>query len=301
MSLSRSLGRSCSRLPTQLRNFSTTSSNLIVPPEAPHYIDVPLSVQEDQRIRRRVRGVLPVPREIFPVRQSDKPSPAYLARATKDANRRTEPTTEQMAWRQHMTDVRKQHLRDGLVELHQRKGSHIERMTARSTAKTSAREVLLRQPPREDDRLTSASILKEMKPVKQPTLPSPNQEGILAVKRANVEKKAAEKREERRDSLHTLYMKARNFITTEEQLAEEVRNVFPDGTNQDWVNSRGQEAPNIWGLGVPPTVANMVESITTSTNPERSQRAQSTTELGQYNVSQDRLKKIAEELTGGKI
>lgn len=301
MALSRPLCRSCRLTANQVRTFSATTSKLNVPPEAPHYIDVPQTVQEDQPFKRRARGVLPVPREIFPSRQQDKPSEAYLARATQDPREKRAPATELLAWKARMAETRKKHLREGLVELHKRKQNYISRVKARSDAKTSAREIMLSQPEREEDRLTKASILQQMKPIRG-VLPNPNREVKLATKKANVEAKAAQKAERRRDSLHSLYMNARNFITTEEALAAEVDGAFPEnGPNPDWVNSKGQESPNVWGLGPPPTVKDMIDSLTLSTNPERSEYSKLNSQLAQFNVAQQRLKKIAEELTGGKI
>jgi len=281
--------------------FSSSPTNLAVPPEAPLYIDVPQVRQEDQPFKRRVRGVLPVPREIFSSIQRDKTSEEYISGATKDARRKKIPTTEREKWNAQLTSIRKKHLREGLVELHRRKQTYTSRVLARSDAKARTREILLHQPQREEDRLTSASITQQMKPTRG-VLPDPNHEVNLAIKKANVERKEAERREKRRDSLHTLYMNARDFITTEADLKAEIDRVFPEkGPNPEWINAKGQEGPNVWGLGVPPTVANMVDSLTTSTNPERSEYAKMNSKLAQFNVTQQRLKKIAEELTGGKI
>jgi hypothetical protein len=82
-------------------------------------------------------------------------------------------------------------------------------------------------------------------------------------------------------------MNARNFITTEAQLATAIHEAFPDGNNAAWGSDDGA-GDNIWNLGVPPTIQSTVEDGKNS-------------ELARFTVVQDRVRKLAEEITGGKM
>ena len=82
-------------------------------------------------------------------------------------------------------------------------------------------------------------------------------------------------------------MNARTFIVTEEQLAAEIDRVFPDGENEAWRNDH-QPGENIWNLGNPPTVQSLVNEGRKS-------------ETARWDVFQDRVKKLGEQITGGKL
>ncbi|KAK2761297.1 hypothetical protein FQN54_001819 [Arachnomyces sp. PD_36] len=282
-----SLCRSC-------RTFSSTAA-VGVGPESPNYIEVPPSLQPDLASKRRVRGTLPVPREIFPARRPDKPTQAFIKAAT------TEPTKKQStqvkgaqkeyneynAWKTKMAATRRQNLREGIVELHKRKQNTLRAVRTRSNTKQAQRDHILHQPPREDDRLTSSSTIAAMQPTRTPTLPDPDREERFKLSQERVKAKQAQKEAERMDALHTLYMNARNFITTERELARELDRVFPAGMNEAWANDQ-RYGDNIWNLGAPPTLESMVNDAKLS-------------EAAKWDTSQERMKKIAETLTGGKM
>lgn len=285
-----SLYRNCRTAQVQIRGFSTSSS-LRVGPESPNYIDVPRTLQPDLPQKPQVRGTLPVPREIFPARRPDKPTWAYISSATP------EPTKEKtikknnlhvdaIEWKRRMAHSRRNNLREGLQELYKRKQATDDFIGRRSAEKQARRERILKQPQREDERLTSSSIIQAMKPTGKSTLPDPDREERLARSQLHVKAKAIGKSAERIDSLHTLYMNARSFITTEAQLAAEIDKVFPEGQNPAWGADDGF-GENVWKLGVPPTVQSTVEG--------ESKEAQ------RFEAVQTRLKKLAEEITGGKM
>ncbi|KAL1964603.1 hypothetical protein VTN77DRAFT_6777 [Rasamsonia byssochlamydoides] len=286
-----SLYRTCRTATVQVRGF-TSSSRLRVGPESPNYIDVPRPLQPDLPSKPQVKGTLPVPRELFPVRRQDKPTEAYISAATPLPSKEktvdpNDPNAELIEWKRRMAAMRRKNLREGLLELHARKRRTEWLMAKRSAEKQAKRERILKQPQREDERLTSPSVIQAMKPTKTPVLPDPDREERLAQARLRVQAKEAEKRAERQDSLHTLYMNARNFITTEDQLAAEIERVFPEGENEAWRNDH-QAGENIWNLGLPPTIQSMV------TDAKRSEAAR-------WEVIQGRVKKLAEEITGGKM
>ncbi|WEW59502.1 hypothetical protein PRK78_004976 [Emydomyces testavorans] len=286
-----SLGRLCKTFGIHTRLFSSSSASM-VGPESPNYIDVPRTIQPYLPWKQRVKGVLPVPRELFPPRRPDKPTKSYRDAATPEPSSK-EPRVKpdhfmfkQLEWKRKMAEVRKRNLRQGLIELYKRKKDTQWKILKRSRARLAQQRQVLNQPPREDERLTAASTVQDMLLKKMPILPDPNAEERLARSRANVAMKQQLKSEERIDAIHTLYMNARYFITTEEQLNAEIERVFPVGENPEWANDR-VKGENIWNLGPPPTVGSLVHRKDDTSS--------------KWRLVQDRTKKIAEALTGGKI
>ncbi|EEP77658.1 conserved hypothetical protein [Uncinocarpus reesii 1704] len=290
-SSAKSLCRSCktSRLHTKLFSSSATA---MVGPESPNYIDIPRIIQPYPPQKRKVKGVLPVPREIFPRRRPDKPTKSYIDAATPEPSsnepkvEKDHPFFEKLEWKRRMAEVRRQNLREGLVELYQRKQKEEAQMLARSRARQAQQKVVLNQPPREDERLTTASVPSGISLAKTPFLSDPNAKNRHERSVANHLVRQEWKSEERMDAIHTLYMNARDFITTEQQLDAEIERVFPTENNPDWANDQ-RDGDNVWNLGPPPTVGSLMHRK----NDEHSK----------FNLIQDRTRKIAEALTGGKI
>ncbi|KAF7714417.1 Uncharacterized protein PECH_001358 [Penicillium ucsense] len=275
----------------QIRGFATSSS-LRAGPESPHFVDVPRVVQAGPPTKPRVRGTLPVPRELFPARRTDKPHKAYLDAVTPLPS--TEPTVnpkssdpEKQAFRLKMAAVRRKNLREGLQTLYKRKQIAEQTMFNRSLDKQMRRERVLQQPEPEDERLTRSSIVSAMQAQPHKVLADPNRDEQLALSRARLEAKQAEKDAIRRDHLQSLYMNARTFIINEQQLAAEIDRVFPEGENEAWRNDH-QHGENIWNLGTPPTVQSIVNETRKS-------------ETARWDVIQDRVKKLGEQITGGKL
>lgn len=275
----------------QFRGF-TSSSCLRVGPESPNFVDIPQPIQPDLPSKPRVKGTLPVPRELFPARRKDKPTEAYINAATPLPTKETkldpnDPNTEYIEWKKRMAEMRRKNLREGLLELHTRKQRTDKTMMQRSLEKQKRRDRILRQPEREDQRLTRNSVIQDMLPKHTAVLPDPDRETRLAESKARLEYQQAVKEAERQDNLQELYMNARNFITTEAQLLAEIERVFPEGENEAW-RSDHQEGENIWNLGVPPTVQGIVNETRKS-------------ETARWDVIQDRVKQLGEQITGGKL
>ena len=275
----------------QARGF-TSSASLRIGPESPNFVDVPRTIQPDLPSKQHVKGTLPVPREIFPVRRADKPSEEYIAAATPLPSKETkadpnDPHAQYINWKRRMAEMRRQNLREGLLELHTRKQRTDKSMMQRSVEKQKRRERIFRQPEREDERLTRPSVIQEMLPKRTPVLPDPNREERLTISKARLEATNAQKQAEQQDSLQALYMNARNFITTEAQLAAEIDRVFPEGENEAWRNDH-QQGENVWNLGLPPTVQSIVNESRKS-------------EAARWDLIQGRVKKLGEQITGGKL
>ncbi len=306
-SLSRYVCRRCQAdkaVQRATRAFTTTVTNRAIPPEAPNYVDVPSSHQPDLVTPRRQKGILPVPRELFPPQQPDKPSEDYLARATRDKKPENVVPEEKMSelsrYRHRMGETRKQYLREGLLDLHHRKQTYTKRIAFRSHQKQAERERLINQPKRIDERLTNATIPGSMRPMNVMQIPPGDKKAIYERKKANLERHKAEKEEERRDALHTLYMNARNFITTEEQLGAEIDKAFPaDGKNLNF-DSDVSEGSNLWNIGAPPTIGDLLEAGSQRVRQDFT-KAGLENSAQKYRIDQERMKRIAEELSGGKM
>lgn len=275
----------------QVRGFAT-SPNLRAGPESPHFIDAPRILQPGNPIKPHVKGTLPVPRELFPARRPDKPRKQYLDDVTPlpSTERKVNPKSadpEKQAFKIKMAELRRQNLREGLRKLYKRKQVAEDTMYERSLESQDRRERILQQPEPEDELLTRPSVVQAMLPQKHATLADPNREARLALSKARMEAKKAQKDAQRQAGIQSLYMNARTFITTEEQLAAEIDRVFPEGENEAWRNDH-QQGENIWNLGTPPTVQSIVIE---------SQKS----ETARWDTIQDRVKKLGEQITGGKL
>jgi hypothetical protein len=188
-----------------------------------------------------------------------------------------------------MAASRRENLREGLLELQKRKHRQDSMIAGRSRARSEYREKRLHAPQREDERLTNPTITSATRTLQQGPVPDPDRAARVAEKAARVQAKEAAKEEARRDALHTLYMHARSFITTEEQLDSEIERIFVEQPFE-------QNGDNIWdAVGAPPTVQDMLSAVN---NTQKSALAY---HAGPAAITGKRIKRIAEELTGGKM
>lgn len=278
-----------------IRTFTTSTLRSETAPESPRYIDIPEPPQKTFPPRPRVKGTLPVPRDIFKSARGgpNKATPEYIERATQQA-KATEPASSsaersQNEYKQRMTDRRKQNFREGLLELQSRSNKALASSAARTLRKQEQRAQLLAKAEREDERLTNPTTTMLMQSLRrEATLPDPNREERLVRMRANVEAKHAQQVEDRRDDLHTLYMHARSFITTESALDRRIEEVF----TEDPANFHG--GASIWQSNAPESIQQKLLIVN---------RSRKTEEDANWVVSatRDRVRQIAEELTGGKM
>lgn len=299
-SLSSSVCRACrlrlqgkkTTLASSIRTFASSSIRQYIPPESPAFVEIPEPYQPVREPKLPSKGVLPVPRELFPRRRPDKPGQQYLDNVTRDALPKNIPPPEYQSevkkYKLRMSEVRKAHLRESLTQLHARKVTHEKRIKQRSAIKREQHERLLNQAEREDERLTANTVLTSMKPKQLVALPPEEEEAIYKARKARYDELQNAKRDARLDKLHTLYMNARKFITTQEQLASVIDAEF--------------EKASIWKLGPPSSLRDMLAGR----NPgETKVDAGSMTNLvpssERFLRDQERMKKIAEKLSGGKI
>ncbi|KAL8724815.1 MAG: hypothetical protein Q9166_007740 [cf. Caloplaca sp. 2 TL-2023] len=300
------LSSKCQKAP-QSRLFSTTSTSHrpSIGPESPNFIHVPHAPQPDAYCRPHIKGILPIPRRIFPLKNKaiaeEKTSPSYLAATTPDPSHRTlkapkpeDPSTRRLVeWKSKISEHRRRNLRESLVELKERKAKIDNRLEARRAAKERERTRSLNAPTPADEKYTAASVLQSSLPSRN-GLQDPDREARIAQKRANFEAHDAMKKAERRNALHTLYMNARYFIVTEEKLTEAVEKAFDPYSKQ--FDNESRRGLNVWNLGYPETVKKMLERANKGEEGKAVERLS-----GFSGVTDERMRRIGEELTGGKM
>jgi hypothetical protein len=190
-----------------------------------------------------------------------------------------------------MATNRRTNLRLSLIELKKRQQDSINRRHSIGGVKRIERMKALNAPQREDERLTNPTITAAMSQLQIGAVPDPGREERIAEKKARVAAIEAAKAEARKDALHTLYMHARDFIVTEEQLNKEVDEIF---VQYPFPNA-GYKT-NIWDAhDAPQTVQDMLLEV------NNTQKTAVDYHKGPSQITGKRLKRIAEELTGGKM
>ncbi|MCJ1233288.1 hypothetical protein MMC14_001243 [Varicellaria rhodocarpa] len=280
----------------KLLRHATSSAQVSIPPESPKFIDIPQPPQQQARITRPIKGVLPAPRQLFSRKNVDKTSAEYLAATTQEPTitENVKPidasTAGYVTWKARSAERRRQNLREGLIELHHRKQVMDQRRRARSAFKRAESERAVRQPIREDEQLTSPTISELMTPACLANVPDPNQQRRIARMRKNVENKEKWKIDERRNALHSLYMNARDFIVTEAALNARVDEVF----DEEWF--KVNEGRSIWDREKgQDTVRELLRDAT------RNGTKAGVNDAGYTSTTMKRVRRIGEELTGGKI
>ncbi|KAF2436971.1 hypothetical protein EJ08DRAFT_601805 [Tothia fuscella] len=290
---SRSICKRCPSGQQWHRSFSTTPSRNVIPPESPRFIKVPEPVQTPQAPKPPIKGILPVPRQIFPEgNERYKTTNEYLSKTAPPRKQKIAYTgndAARLTWKQRMADSRRANLKEGVRELLQRKAETDREMNNHSQNKSQRHEILSTQPPRQDESLTTPTLHNSVRRIleKDPTLNTPTQTGLN--KHA---KREAKKSEERKDKLHTLYTHARKFIVTEEDMNAALEKAF--GTD---------ERPIYWGADGNSIWATDKEPMGTQDmlNRDRWVEQQQSVSVHEETVAQKRMRRIAEEFTGGRI
>ena len=281
------------------RKFSTSLPVLAsgVPPESPSYIRLPNPPQSDETKPPRVRGHLPVPREVFPRSERDrKLRPEYIHRTAPRSMKPYKATTDAQKWKTAMAESRRANLKEGLDALWARRldidGSRKNRVGRKFQVHNqagAARE-------RDDDRLTRPTVLGSMMDTK--VYADPDRFARADKSRTKITALENTKRESRRDALMELYISAENFIVHETELKAKIDEIFAE----DYFRNKGKDdhlygaTENTWGVyGKPPSIANMME-----TSMGRSTKVMNF-DQSEHDRSAMRQKKISEDLTGGTM
>lgn len=280
-------------LPSSLRpanrSFATSPARHAIGPESPKFIEVPQSRQPYGRAPRDIKGVLPPPRRVFPngtthaavLERIQNTNPASTKSQPLASNTTPVGVNDRMAWKRRVTEQRRQNLAEGLTALYQRKVSMEWAHACKERKKDAARRALLLAPPSADEQHTATTCLAA-RGLPKGILPDPHREQRVAKAKRQVAAMQAEREDDRMYALHNLYMNARGFITTEEQLAELMEREFVDGAS-------------IWAKdGAPQTVAEKI-AVLGGTDGLLSLFLQ------QSELVNHRMTKIAEKITGGKL
>jgi hypothetical protein len=231
------------------------------------------------------------------LKDSDKANDEEIEKAAPTPKSRFEhPKGSREEWRQKMSDSRRQNLREGLKTLHARTARRNRQKDEQSAQKKAEREALIRMPERDDERYTAPSHGLDLEKLLHGTPPDPNRKARLARKRKMVKAQAERQKVIRMDHLHTLYMRARDFIVTPEQLDKAVDNAF--GTADNPVTFAGETAgTSMWSHGPPDSLQNMLDRA----NRIRGRSIVPSADGSVSSVQNERMKRLAESLTGGKM
>lgn len=310
-------------LSIQPRSFSTTTRLRIVPPESPYYVDIPSSHQAFSPYQPQPKGTLPTPRDIFPANRPEKSTPEYLASLTREPlQKNVKAASQSSSTARHklkMANQRRTQLREGLTALQARKQADLNAMSRRSHQKQLERSKLLSQSEREDARLTNVSTPTAMLPTNDNTALSlkaleaelANAKFLHTQKLENYKNFKSAKHAAKMDALHTLYMSARSFVTTEAQMRALLAQQFEDPKR---FTNEVANGDSMWQFGPPESIKDKIGDAAGKPRKQAisgemlsSLKASSRLAMGvqaereQVGQDQERMKKIAEKLSGGKI
>lgn len=284
------------------RSFTSSAIRASVGPEHPRYIEFPEPPQQNAPQTTWMKGVLPVPRDVFARKGGrDTSSNSAVAKATKGADRQADAAPgSREAWKAKMAEQRKRNLREGVRELKSRQRETKRSMEARQRTKYQQQAELLHRPEREDERLTAPSHGLDLEALYHGAVPDPTRNARLALKRERQAAFEANRAADRLDSVHTLYSHARNYIVSPQALDKAVEDAFGTDDNPvefgEDVTNRTSTGRSIWDEGKPESVQEMLN---------RANRASSTQPLqstgGYLGLNQERIRRIGEALTGGKM
>ncbi|KAI9888324.1 MAG: hypothetical protein M1814_000577 [Vezdaea aestivalis] len=290
------LSREESRTLEDEEDFELDFSPFDLPPESPQSIPIPELVQPDAVKRRPLRGTLPVPRKIFPRRGRVKTNDAYILHVAPIAKNVTNsPEAEK---RQKIAEARRQNLRLGLSELHGRMRDASDARSLRIKKTKDDRRNALLAPEPDYEKYTKSSVHSALTLKLRGPLPDPGRRERIVTSVERTRQFEEQKIEQKRDALHSLYISARQFITTETELVEEIDRAFVPRPYRKFAQSIGglYDGSNVWASGPPSSILSRFKKY--QTIHERLQN------LGMLNqvidMHNERLRQIAEILTGGK-
>ncbi|KAH7078650.1 hypothetical protein BKA63DRAFT_248593 [Paraphoma chrysanthemicola] len=282
------------------RTFSSTPAALALGPQSPNYIEVPKPLQPTFPLSPRLKGHLPVPRDIFKTRNAHpKQSDVFIARSTREPKTLKAPgpysrDADYRLYKQRLADKRRDALQVGVKELHERKVSSEAAHLASVQANYADRRARALAPPREVDVLTQTSVSKGIRDFLAGTLPASSRRANVAGRRRAYARRMEKVQAVRESRLHDLYVNARTFLVEEAQLDEAIEKAF--GSEEEpvgWDNrgnmglrSEGNEGLSPWQGYMPEGVGDMLQKLKGGEG---------------VGLAKERVKKVAEELTGGKM
>ncbi len=283
-----------------VRTFCSTRPAYALGPQSPDYIHVPKPRQPTFPAKLVVKGHLPVPRDVFKIRSTHpKESPTLLSQSTRAPVQLKTPgpyskDADYRLYKQRLAEKRRAALRQGVKELHERKAASDARYLADVEQFGAARRKLALAPPREVDVLTQTSIHKSVRDFLDNALPSSSRSAVTVARRKAYGRRVARVQAKRSSRLHHLYINARTFIVDDEQLDEAIEKAF--GTEEapmGWDNLGKMGLRNDHRQGLSPWHGPIPEGVS-----DMLQKLRGGEGVG---LAKERIKKVAEELTGGKM
>ncbi|KAI3396704.1 hypothetical protein diail_11731 [Diaporthe ilicicola] len=258
---------------TAFRTFTTTASRLEVeiPPESPRFINLPDLPQSSEHKLPPVKGVLPVPRQIFHRRNNgshkiqagfvDETAPRSKAEAAGEAAR-----SDKAAWKRALAESRRQALAAGIERLWERKNTREGREKRRAEAHRRRNLAAADAPEGLDDVFTRGTVTQatlDTRVVRDPLYKERQLES-----QAKTAALAGERSEARKNAIQRLYVEAGNFIVNEDELAKKVDDVFAEDYFKKKAQWKGKyDSQNIWDAsGLPTPVKSMFASLKGTSN-----------------------------------
>jgi hypothetical protein len=241
-----------------------------------------------------------VPRDIFKTRNKNpKESDEFLSRSTRAPKTLKAPgpyskDAEYQLYKQRLADTRRANLQEGVKQLHARKvetEAKFQQKLEKSYADKIARATA---PPRETDLLTATSIQKGLRDFLAGTLPPASKKANVPARRAAYTRRVGKVQAVRQQRLHDLYVNAREFLVEESQLDEAIEKCFGseekpvgwDVRGAAGLRSEGMDGLSPWHGPMPEGVGDMLQKLKGGEG---------------VGLARERVRKVAETLTGGKM
>ena len=286
---------------SQIRGYRTASSapfvgsDVVVPPESPLYTYIPISPQTKVIRKKPHQGSLPRPRHTLKVKESQVkwhientvPEPVNAKHADT-----SEKHKELVGWKAEETRLRRMNFQTGFTELRSRRGLPGRPMSEKTRQRVAVQHARLAGPEPFYEEMSRPSILSSM--TKQTVWGhSPRSKEEIEARKAEFAKTQQLKEYERRTSLHTLYINAKNFIVTNEQLEKQLDKVF----DSEFYQYNKNKHFGIWDeQGWPEDTSYLMDRAQNSDgNSAISQ------DTGYTEIARRRIMKVTEEMTGGKL
>lgn len=289
-------------------------------PESPRYIPIPEPPQSSFNRPPTIKGSLPVPRNVFAKNAHGRRPFDKLDETTrKPAQEKAVAEGSREEWKHKMSEMRRRNLREGLSALQERQVRTNKLLSRRSLERQRERETLLAKPELESERLTTPSTNMDVPSLLHGGLSDPTRNARLEARRKRYNEVQETKRAQREEATHSLFMEARTFCTTPAQLDAEVEEAF--GTDADPVifgkltvspyrlNTANHVSPSgepnqlanrgamsVWAYGKPERVQDMLNRAN-----RQGARGALASSSGYSSINKERVRRIAETLTGGKM
>lgn len=254
--LSLSIRCRCGTSINKLRpNFPRSYAIRQLGPESPNFIEIPQPPQTSAVPRRRIRGVLPVPRNIFPKGNAENVTPSYIEETTPEPKSQAASdsiSSERVLWKERLAIARRRNLRQGILELKRRAIKTRRRWQGVQRKTRAERVTLLNKPESADERLTGPTAMHAARSLlrRTPELSNTGEQWRISKlqtsSEAVTEQKARESKN-RIEDIRTLYINATHFITDMSQLNSAIDEAF--GSPDNPITFGKAKGPNIWFEG----------------------------------------------------